>query len=288
MGRMPSSTLNPLLTGLIRAAYPFDERRASPPDIKASDWPLLVETAVPHGLAPLAFAALKKCSLVEVAPATAVASLRLAYLRASFANQLAFQELGGLLDRFERDHIPVILLKGAALAPALYDDHALRPMGDLDLLVPREAAGQAQAALIEEGFTAATEMARGFAEAFEVERSFLRLGGRPAQIDLHWHAFTMAYYAGRVPIDWFWQRTMAIEVNGRRAWTFSPAAQLLYLSAHYLQHDYRRLIWSYDIARLLTRYASQIDWHEAVEAAAAFGLSPVLGEALREVCGQWG
>ncbi|HJQ22590.1 MAG TPA: nucleotidyltransferase family protein [Blastocatellia bacterium] len=276
------------LIDLIRAAFPFDDRRVLSPVIKESDWPLLVETAIPHGLAPLAFAALKKCSLAEAAPAAAVARLRLAYLRTSLANQMAFQELGDLLDRFERNRIPLIILKGAALVPTLYGDHALRPMGDLDLLVPRAAAAQAQAALIEQGYTAATEMARGFAEAFAVERSFLRLGDRPAQIDLHWHLFATAYYAERIPIEWFWRRTTTIEVSGRRALTFSPTAQLLYLSAHYLQHHYRRLIWSYDIARLMTHDASQIDWDEAVEAAAAFGLSPVLGEALREVCEQWG
>lgn len=285
---MPTTPVERTLIELIRAAFPFNESAAPPPDPGKINWPSLVQTATRHGLAPLLFAALKHGALVNGVPSAALDGLRLAYVRASIGNQLAFQELAVWLDHFEREQIAVVLLKGAALAPTLYDDRALRPMGDLDLLIPRAAVARVQAALVEQGYRASTEMAQGFAERFSVERSFLRLGKRPAQIDLHWHAFTTSYYADRIPIEWFWQRTSAMQIEQRRALTFSPTAQLLYLATHGVLHQYRRLIWSYDLALLMARRAREIDWDEAFEAAAPFGLLPVLGQALAEVCEQWG
>jgi hypothetical protein len=53
-------------------------------------------------------------------------------------------------------------------------------------------------------------------------------------------------------------------------------------------HDYKRLIWSYDLALLIARCERQIDCDEAIAAATEFGLVPVLGKALAEVREQWG
>jgi hypothetical protein len=277
-----------VLVELIRAAFPFDESAARLPDLKEQDWPLLVKTASDHGIAPLVFAALKESELLSAIPKSAVESLRLAYLRASVANHLAFQELSFWIDRFEREQIPLIVLKGGALGVTIYPDIALRPMGDLDLLIAPEAVERATRALIEEGYVAFAEMAPEFASRFSVEQSFFRKGNRPSQIDLHWHVFTTPYYFERIPVEWFRQRTMEISVNKRRAFAFSPTAQLLHLSAHYMLHNYRRLIWSYDLALLVARCFRQIDWEDVIKAAAEFGLSQALYEALSEVRERWG
>src|SRR5436305_13955984 len=99
---MPITTVEGTLIELIRTAFPFNESAAPLPDLGKLDWLSLVATAAHHGLAPLTFAALKKGALLKDAPAGALAALRLAYVRTSVANQLAFQELAAWLDRFER------------------------------------------------------------------------------------------------------------------------------------------------------------------------------------------
>lgn len=258
------------------------------PGFDRLDWSRFVEAAAQHGLAPLAFAALKKFDRLCVTPAAAIEALRLAYVRASVGNRLAFDELAALLDSFHRAGIAVVILKGGALAQTLYDEIALRPMGDLDLLIPRQAIREVESALIEQGYSASSDITHDYSDEFSAERSFLRMGKRPSQIDLHWHAFTTAYYFERIPIQWFWRRTAEVCVNNRRALTFSPSAQLLYLSSHYMLHQYRRLIWSYDLALLIARYEREIDWDEVVEAATSFGLSQVVCDALSEVRELWG
>jgi putative nucleotidyltransferase-like protein len=276
------------IVGLIRAAFPLGQSAAPLPDLEGTDWPLLVKTAEHHGLAPLVFASLKKIGLLSAGPKSEIETLRLNYVRASVANQQAFQELSFLLDRFEREKIPLIILKGGALGTTIYPDVALRPMGDLDLLIAPDAVERATLALIEQGYVAYAEMAHRFANRFSVAQAFFRKGSRPSQIDLHWHAFTTPYYFERIPIEWFRRRTMEISINHRRAFAFSPTAQLLHLSAHYLMHSYRRLIWSYDLALLISRYDGQIDWKDISDSAAEFGLSQVLYEALSEVRERWG
>jgi hypothetical protein len=273
---------------LIRAAFPLSQSAAPLPALEDTDWPLLVKTADHHGLAPLVFASLKKSGLSSVGPKSEIETLRLAYVRASVANHQAFQELSFLVDRFEREKIPLIILKGGALGVTIYPDIALRPMGDLDLLIAPDAVECATRALIEQGYVAYAEMAHGFANRFSVAQAFFKKGNRPSQIDLHWHAFTTPYYFERIPVEWFQRRTMEISINNRRAFAFSPTAQLLHLSAHYMMHSYQRLIWSYDLALLVSRCYGQIDWEDIIESAEEFGLSQVLYEVLSEVRERWG
>jgi Uncharacterised nucleotidyltransferase len=285
---MPLTPTESTLVELIRAAFPFDEGAARSPDLQDKDWPLLVKTASDHGIAPLVFAALKKSELLGTAPKSATETLRLTYLRAGVANHLAFQELSFWVDRFGREQIDLVVLKGGALAVTIYPDIALRPMGDLDLLITPDAVERATRALIEEGYVAFAELTPEFANKFSVEQSFFRKGNRPSQIDLHWHVFTTPYYFERIPVEWFRQRTMEISINNGRVLAFLPTAQLLHLAAHYMFHNYRRLIWSYDLALLVARCFRQIDWEDVIKAAAEFGLSQALYEALTEVRERWG
>jgi putative nucleotidyltransferase-like protein len=285
------------LVDLIGAAFFPDESAATMPDLAVENclavenWPLLVETANAHGVAPLVYAALKKCDLLNIAPLSEVENLRLSYLRASVSNNLVFQELSNWVKRFERENIPVIILKGGALASTLYDDAGLRPMGDLDLLIPRESVARAREALIEEGYeegyAALTGMAGDEAARFSVAQSFQRMGNRPSQIDIHWHPFTAPYFFERIPVEWFWRRTARFQAGDACALAFSPEAQLLHLSAHYMLHGYRRLIWSYDIAQLIARCSNALDWDEIIEAAEEFGLSQLLLKSLTETRERW-
>jgi hypothetical protein len=98
----------------------------------------------------------------------------------------------------------------------------------------------------------------------------------------------MPYYFERIPIEWFWQRALEIDIGRARTLMLDPTAQLIYLSVHYMLHNYRRLIWSYDIALLIERRGEQIEWERVVEAATDFGLSAILADALSEVREQWG
>ena len=75
-------------------------------------------------------------------------AFRTSALRA-LAAQATLMKVGSLLDQAG---IPYAALKGAALAWHAYPHPALRPMRDIDILVPLARAGEAYAALVAQGF----------------------------------------------------------------------------------------------------------------------------------------
>jgi Uncharacterised nucleotidyltransferase len=273
--------------GMVRAAYLPGAPGA--PEISTPDWPGVAQTAEREGIAPLVYGALKVLGRSAEPPPAEQARLRQAYLRADTGNWLAYEELGGLLPALAEAQAPVVLLKGCALAATLYPEPGLRPLGDLDLLIPRAGIERAEAALAGRGFHVSAELAQDFGARYLQEKIYLRHGGRPAQVDLHWHLTSMPYYRRRIPIDWFWERAMAQEVAGAPALVFTPAAQLLHLSLHFALHHWAdRMLWSFDLALLLTRAAEALDWDEALGAARAFGLTQAVQTSLERVQTAWG
>ncbi len=275
------------LVRVLREAPPLRSDASLPAALPSADWNALVARAQMHGLAPLLYAAIRTRGGQDALPPAALNNLRLAYLRNDIAVWQAEQELGRLLDGFARERIPVILLKGCALAPTLYPAANLRVLGDLDLLIPRAEAERAGAWMRAQGYAPLLDLERGFRERFACEQCYVRGGKQPAQVDLHWHLFNHTHQRARIPIEWFWERTTPVQVGGRTAQIFSPEAQLLHLATHFvLHHRGDGLKWSYDLALLLTR--ERIEWGAVVEAVRAFGLSQVVRATLLGVSDVWG
>ena len=70
-------------------------------------------------------------------------------------NLLVARALGRVLDGLARASVPVIPLKGVALAESLYGDAALRVSSDIDVLVPRACVARAFAVMGELGYARA-------------------------------------------------------------------------------------------------------------------------------------
>ncbi len=52
-------------------------------------------------------------------------------------NQRNLKELDNLSHMFAQAEIPMVVLKGICFMLTIYPDIGLRPMGDMDILVPR-------------------------------------------------------------------------------------------------------------------------------------------------------
>ncbi|MBI2952679.1 MAG: nucleotidyltransferase family protein [Chloroflexi bacterium] len=289
-GRSDNSQLNAErdLAHLILCAFPLD-RGVAAPRPAAGGWPLIAQAAEANGLAPMLYAALKKLDCLDEISPDIAERLRVSYLRTSVGNWCALQELASLLALFEREQVPVVLLKGSALITTLYADAALRPLSDLDVLVPDAALPRVRSLLVGRGFEPNEEAWYTPSQPLAQELTFNRGGKRPATIDVHWHLLSWAYYREATSIDWFWQRTTEARLNERVVQVFSPEAQLLHLVAHCMLHRRPvRLLWSYDVALLLARYGAQMSWNEVIEMATKFRLGLVLRAGLLEVGSRWG
>ncbi len=277
------------IAAFIREAFPLEGGAEPPAAPSVTDWECILQSAEKNAVAPLLYAALKKSGRETEIPANAFERLRVAYLRSDTANWLALQELRSLLVEFERAQISLVVLKGGALATTLYPEPALRPMSDLDILIPHVDYARANALLIERGYASPVEMGESFGAQLTNYRAYDRRGSSPAHLELHWHLFKSPYYCQRVPIEWFWDRTTEIAVHNQRVRVFERQAQFLHLAAHFaLHHRAERLIWSYDLALLLARERARINWDDVLDAAERFGLIPPLQLAAARVSATWG
>jgi hypothetical protein len=223
-----------------------------------------------EGLAPLAFHSLSNLPPVDPAIRQLLAHQ---HRRSARLNLCALADLHVLVPALAAADVPVLLMKGAALATRLYPAASLRPMRDLDLLVRREHAMQAHDVLIGLGYTPAPERRPGAQLAFGTERSYRRPGHLP--VELHWHVLNLTSYQHLAPAAWFWQQAERVEIASAPAYVLRPTAQLLHLAAHLSLHHFEaRGIWTHDIALLLSSW--QIEPHLLQYAARQFALGPAL------------
>jgi hypothetical protein len=289
---MPPPRFSPAehaLVWAIRSAFPLNGAAAVSAPEADVDWLEVARQARKHALEPLLHAAVAKLAIRQAIPAEVLETLRTAYQRTSRANLASYAELGRLLGEFQREQIPAILLKGGALAAALYPAIGLRPMRDLDILVSLADVERASAVLLARGYAAVAERAQRRGESVDCERAFMPARGESLPVELHWHIINVFHFRRRTPVSWFWRQSVDTPFCGLRALVLTPEAQLIHLATHLkLNHHGDRWLREYDIALLLARLGGRIRWEEVTTAARGFQLSLVLAAALDRVERVWG
>lgn len=231
----------------------------APPCIRSfDDWGSLLPALEAHGLAPLAFARLRAAGVSVPPPAGP--TLRGMYARHALAARRRFEALARILAAFDAAGLDAIVLKGAALAHLIYPAPGLRPMGDLDLLIPADRVDPARAALAESGFRAIEP-----ADTPTFSKHLVAVGtveGFPVRIELHHRLF--AEDRGRMlPAD-PWATRCPLPIGAYPASCLGREMMLWHLCQHLTFHadvfTRIRLIWIADIAGFAERFVDEIDW----------------------------
>jgi putative nucleotidyltransferase-like protein len=197
---------------------------------------------------------------------------------------LLSRELERLLERFEGARIPVIPLKGPALAETLYPHPALRPCGDLDLLIRRETLESADHLLLGLGYHRLPD-AHSFQFDLGFDRATLYEAPPGIRVDLHWGLVSDPRYSWdeRESLT-IWDRAVRVRVAGENALGLGPEDLLLYLALHLaVHHALAGLLWYYDLFLVLERWAGTLDWEALVARAARWRTRGALYFALLEL-----
>jgi hypothetical protein len=201
------------------------------------------------------------------------------------AGQLIFsRELGRLLEAFEREGVPVIPLKGPALAETVYAHPALRPCTDLDLLIRRESLHRVDDLLRRLGYRRLAD-AHSFRFDLAYDRATLYEGTAGVHVDLHWGLLSDPRYSWneREGLT-VWDRAVRIRVAGQDALGLCPEDLLLYLAVHLaVHHGLAGLLWYWDLALVLDRWGGQIDWEALIARASRWRVRSALYWALSEL-----
>ena len=181
----------------------------------------------------------------------------------------------------DRDDVPFIVLKGAALVACYLDDRSLRPMDDIDVLVPEERLADAIMVL-----TAMNLRPKGLSPRQLIDSKHWRssLPGWPFAIedqnfDLHWKAL----HLDRAPEadDRFWQARRKATLDGTAITVLDPADQLLQICAHAAQPAAAAAAeqWPADAA-LVIRGSADLCFERLVGESSQRGLSAIVAEAM--------
>lgn len=106
----------------------------------------LKQFTISNGLGPLTYFTSRK-----ILPESLNASFKSAYLRTLVDNTQTEQVIQLILSLFEKAGIPFLFLKGSILAFTRYPDSTLRPMSDVDIIVPIDKAQEAYLLLQQKG-----------------------------------------------------------------------------------------------------------------------------------------
>jgi hypothetical protein len=253
-----------LLTVRAVAAKTFDE----------ADWQCIVELAQKQSVAPMLYARLRERGITP--PPVAAQRLREIYLASINRNTRLLHEVGKIFRAFQAADIPVIPLKGACLAEAVYGNLALRQIGDVDLLVKPADLAKALDVLRTLGYAAK--------HSFEIE-SVRQLSQHMPQlskrggltIELHW---TIVYprvnnHFEDNDLNQLWSRAVPAKIGGVQVLMLSPMDLLWHLCLHAsVQHRFDiglRGFW--DMALVIRRYGDEIDWEQFTRRANQWGIT---------------
>jgi len=147
---------------------------------RPTDWQVLEREAVKHRVAPLLHRNVGDV-MARFADASAESAARTiaAYsARHAERNSILGSVVQEVLSAAAVADVPIVVRKGAHLALAVYEEPGLRPMGDLDFLVPAEGAGSLTERLMATGFMEGTSVRGGPIEPLtRAKRLFFHLYG---------------------------------------------------------------------------------------------------------------
>ena len=263
----------------------------------AVDWEQLVSKAQAEGLAPLLYWVLSRSGKFSSIPESARNSLRALYFGTWMNNQKIFKELEALAQAFKQAGIPLVVLKGACFTLTIYPDMGLRPMGDLDMLVPDLKLSEAVRIAKSLGYVdAVPEASPGLRDLLNHEICLQKTGSSSITLEIHHSLVADRSFSYAVPVDWFWEQTESLDasfmkVSDLNLFMLTPTAQVLYAASHaMLQHGAKNapLRWFYDLDRLIRFYAGRLDWDLLLSQARIFEWGSALEAALSKTVACFG
>ena len=247
---------------------------------EAVDWPLWLRVVKRQRVVGLARDALEHAG-VEPPPAVD-AVLGQVSRGIATKNLKVLGESVRLEALFRARAIPVVFLKGVALAQLAYGSISSKHGRDIDLLVPESAALEAWRLLEAEGYGLGAGL-EGLGPAqrravvrYSPELEFIHRGDR-LPLDLHWRP---TQNPALLDTRGIWERTQPVAFEGgRQLPTLGETDLFAYLCAHGGMHAWARMKWLADVNALVSR-RSLAEVEALYRAAQARGPGLCAGQAL--------
>jgi len=178
-------------------------------------------------------------------------------------NHRLFEETRPVLDGFLAAGLRVMVLKGAPLALNYYGNPAVRPMSDIDFIVPGGQVGQAAAILEGLGYRPWRDLdadLRRFRHAVGFKAAEQR------EVDLHWHV--LLDFCDESADEAFWDTAIPFRFLDRDVLAPDATRLLLLTVIHGLRwNDEPPVRWIPDALMILRKGGPSIEWDWLAEFA---------------------
>ncbi len=182
------------------------------------------------------------------------------YRRSWTHNQLIFKRAAEAIGVLEAAGIATLVTKGASLAVLSYGDVGVRPMDDVDVLVPIDCTEDAINALSAAGWSPDHDDPSSWTQ---VHHSLGFAGRDSGNVDLHW--FSLWQPANDEEL---WRASVSLELAGVATRAPSPADQLLLACVHGTPWSpLSPFRWIADAAAVVRSAADRLDWAHLVSEA---------------------
>jgi hypothetical protein len=256
------------------------------------DWETLLLFAEAHSVAPLLHHHLRRLNGSGLIPPEARRRLLQLAHRTDYRNRQYSEALHELLEIFVEGGVPVIVLKGLSLVELVYRDFSLRPLIDLNLLIPRENLEPARNLLLQRGYVVSRGERSPLYRWLHSLLVFVKPGSFQVHLMLQWDVLSWPRMHA-IDLRRFWEEAQPARLSGRDALIPSPVDFVLYLCLQADKYGYmnspavyvedpagfifdeqthNRLIRFTDLYEAIRHYQEVIDWEVLIERARASGI----------------
>ena len=210
-------------------------------------------------MVPMLYRHLKQLN-TEIPEKTAL-QLKSLVLRHQQATKVRTKALTEILQTLAANDIPVIVLKGAALAYTVYPVPELRPMSDIDVLVDKDNCQQAQRLLTSLDYRGAALYRTGVKfDHHHMAIAKKKIDGLTISVEVHRDALSPDAI-GSLTFDTLKTETQLYAIGSERAQHLGHIDMLLHLCRHLAEPaDETRLISIVDVYAYADKFFNEIDW----------------------------
>jgi len=177
-----------------------------------------------------------------------------------YENHVLFDKVRPLVSHLEENGIRTLLLKGVPLVLSYYGNAAVRPMADIDIVVPQTQIRRAIGAIEAFGWQ---RNERASDEDLKYRRTVFFTDRNGVECDLHWH---LLYEACNDDADaFFWSSAVPLDFDGVRTSQLDPAAMLIQVILHGIRWNAEPPTrWIPDALSILRRDDTPLDWERVI------------------------
>jgi hypothetical protein len=235
------------------------------------DWGYFVEVSIRHAVSPLVHAALDEAiaadpKVEQYIPLDTREELRRLYDGSARRNRRLFRVLGDIVRACHDVGAQALGLKDVQLAVDVYPERALRPMGDVDVLIHHDDYELVAKAMAGLGFSPHPRPQARFVLEYGSGQQFRRTSDE-TWVDMQWDVAERewdpdAHRPFGARAAHMWERSVPLRIDDYTMLAPCPEDMLLHLCLHLEGHEYCELVLFSDIAEFLRHYRDTLDWHK--------------------------